>query len=1183
MSIDATGGSKTEGATFAAASKDGAIEKKSESTANEVSSNKPYKDNPLAQFGVSNPANYGLSVKKNVKENEGEIKISPNGEVEFVPKEGFSGKAEFSVEITRKDGVKVEVKYEVEVKPSTPSYAPKSDPVALTPVLRGGVVTGQLNATTTSQTPLPLVFAVENAPAGGTLVITNPATGEFTYTPAAGYTPDPNTPITFSYTVTDAEGNKSAPISVSLAVEAQPAYTPSSAPVSVTPTFSGGNVSGQLTATTTAETPLPLTYSAVGTPSAGGTVTVNPTTGEFTYTPPAGYTPDPNNPVTFTYTVTDANGNVSDPITVTVTLNRAPVATASSLTTNEDTAGTGTLTGTDEDGNSLTYALATNPTKGTVSLTSSSGAYTYTPNANENGADSFTFTVTDGNAVSSAETVSVTITPVADAPVTTNGSFSTDLEVALNNTLSTLATSVEGNALTFSIVATSSNGVLVLNNVSTGSFTYTPNANFSGSDSFTFKVNDGVDSNTATVSLTINHVNRAPVASAASFSTNEDVAYAGNLSATDADGDTLTYRIGTNPTKGNVSLTASTGAYVYTPTANANGADSFTFIVNDGTADSSTTTITITINALNDLPVTVNGNFSTTEETTLNDSLNSLTTDVDGDALTFAIVTDVSNGTLNLTDASTGSFTYTPDTEYTGIDSFTFRVSDAAGNSNTSTATVTTNGAMLCTGRENETTWDAGEDGTSLATAYVICNRTTWNLIADNAAMMTKIYKLGADIDCTGGCTQIGSNINPFKGTFNGRNFNINNLDLTGTGDYQGLFRYVQNNTTAIATIKDLTVNYDSFDILTGGHRGGLVGYSTGTATYKNIIKNITVNFSSPITLNISSHFGGVVGYASDTTMEDLTVNWNLNFSASQMSIAGGIVGFAFESTLTNAVFQGTGSFTITGGWGSDPTLGGIVGFASTNVSLTNVHNKIPLAIIGDELGGVVGVATNNIDITQSSNTAALSVTNGSYAGGIAGRLDGNNSSSISKSFNTGAVSGTYNYIAGIVGTTDADITKSYNTGNVSGQSFVGGIAGRALFSSITDCYVGSQSVSTLTITSSDGSDRTGGAIGSAEYSQIERVLILADIVGGGAGSTNIGAIAGFNDTSSYTANYWDSSRLDTFSSNATGTAATTAELTTTDTTPANGLIDLLENNGFTHDVNNWDLSTGAYPTLGWE
>src|SRR5439155_1724650 len=192
------------------------------------------------------------------------------------------------------------------------------------------------------------------------------------------------------------------------------------------------------------------------------------------------------------------------------------------------------------------------------------------------------------------------------------------------------------------LVSGPSHGTLSLN--SNGSFSYTPSANYNGSDSFVYKVNDGTaDSNLATVSLTITAVNDAPVATAESYTTAEDTALTVNAAsglltdATDIDGDPLTAVLDRRPSVDALTLN-SDGPFSYTPAVNYNGGDSFTYKVNDGTADSNLATVGLTITAVNDAPVATAESYTTAEDTSL--TVNAATgvlanaTDIDGDPLT---------------------------------------------------------------------------------------------------------------------------------------------------------------------------------------------------------------------------------------------------------------------------------------------------------------------------------------------------------------------------------------------------------------------------------------------------------------------------------------------------------------------------------------------------------------------
>ena len=159
-----------------------------------------------------------------------------------------------------------------------------------------------------------------------------------------------------------------------------------------------------------------------------------------------------------------------------------------------------------------------------------------------------------------------TITNDDHSPVAASQSPSTNEDVALPVTLA--ATDADGDALTYSIVSGPAHGSL--NTLVGNSVTYTPSANYNGPDSFTFQASDGVNSsNTATVSLTVNPVNDAPVATANSATLAEDTPQSVGLPASDVDGDGLTYSIVGSPTHGTLSGTGP--SRTYTPAANYNG------------------------------------------------------------------------------------------------------------------------------------------------------------------------------------------------------------------------------------------------------------------------------------------------------------------------------------------------------------------------------------------------------------------------------------------------------------------------------------------------------------------------------------------------------------------------------------------------------------------------------------
>jgi VCBS repeat-containing protein len=373
--------------------------------------------------------------------------------------------------------------------------------------------------------------------------------------------------------------------------------------------------------------------------------------------------------------VSDPSSEISYQVPSTTT-NRAPVAAARTATTNEDQAVAITLSATDADGNALTYSIVTQPGMGTLS---GSGANrTYTPNANANGTDTFTYRANDGSLNSNTATVTITVTPVNDAPVAGNLTVTTAEDQAVGIVLA--ATDKEASSLAYSIVSPPTKGTL---SGSGANRTYTPNADVTGTDTFTYRASDGsANSNTATVSITISAVNDAPVAASQSLNTTEGRALPITLSATDKEQSTLTYRIVTQPTKG--TLSGSGASRTYTPNAGATGNDSFTFRANDGSANSNTATINISVSAVNAAPVAANRTATTSEDKAVAITLSA--TDADGDALTYSIVSQPAKGTLG---GSGASRTYTPNADAHGSDSFTYLASDGTLNSTPATVTIT--------------------------------------------------------------------------------------------------------------------------------------------------------------------------------------------------------------------------------------------------------------------------------------------------------------------------------------------------------------------------------------------------------------------------------------------------------------------------------------------------------------
>jgi uncharacterized repeat protein (TIGR01451 family)/gliding motility-associated-like protein len=368
------------------------------------------------------------------------------------------------------------------------------------------------------------------------------------------------------------------------------------------------------------------------------------------------------------------------PATVNIRDNRAPVATAPAITTPEDTPINGTITATDADGDPLTFTVSSPPAHGTV-VVNADGTYTYTPATNYNGTDTFTVIVSDGKGGATTVTVPITVSPVNDAPVATAPAITTNKNIPVNGTIT--ASDIDGDPLTFTVTTPPAHGTVVVN--PDGTYTYTPANNYSGADTFTVTVSDGKGgTTTVTINVTVNPTNVAPVATAPAVITNEDTPVNGKITATDADGDPLTFTVTTPPVHGTVVVNAD-GTYTYTPAPNYNGPDTFTVTVSDGKGGTTTVIISVTVTPVNDEPVATSPAITTPQNTAANGTITA--SDVDGDPLTFTVSTPPVHGTVVVN--ADGTYTYTPTAGYVGNDTFTVTVSDGKGGTTTVTVPVT--------------------------------------------------------------------------------------------------------------------------------------------------------------------------------------------------------------------------------------------------------------------------------------------------------------------------------------------------------------------------------------------------------------------------------------------------------------------------------------------------------------
>ena len=306
----------------------------------------------------------------------------------------------------------------------------------------------------------------------------------------------------------------------------------------------------------------------------------------------------------FEYQISDGKGGVSS-ANVTVTVNAVndlpqveddsySVAEGGSLTINAP----GVLgNDTDVDGDALTASMVSDVTKGTLTL-NPDGSFTYNPDVDFFGVDTFTYRANDPSPSVEVATVTITVVEQNDPPVANDDSYTVSedglLQVALPGLLGN-DNDNEDNPLTAAVVTEPTDGLLTLN--ADGSFEYEPDADFSGSDSFTYVANDGnSDSDIATVAITVTAINDNPVASDDSATTDQNTAVTIDVlvNDTDADGDSLTI---TNFTQGNGgSVTGNLdGTLTYTPNAGFLGNDQFNYSISDGQGGSSTAVVQVAV------------------------------------------------------------------------------------------------------------------------------------------------------------------------------------------------------------------------------------------------------------------------------------------------------------------------------------------------------------------------------------------------------------------------------------------------------------------------------------------------------------------------------------------------------------------------------------------------------------
>jgi Tol biopolymer transport system component len=509
-----------------------------------------------------------------------------------------------------------------------------------------------------------LAFEVVTQPTHGTLSGTAP---DLTYTPATGYSGADS----FTFRAKDASAtSEPATISITVAESGSPVATAQEVDaVEETPrsiTLAGTDPDGD-----------PLAFTVVSQPEHG---TLSGTAPNLTYTPAANYT----GPDSFRFTVSDG-ALESAPAWINIdveNVNDRPVATGQTITIDEDTDHDLVLTGVDPDDSDPQFDIVTPPAHGEIIQTGFDRRYQ--PRSHYNGTDSFTFTMTDGELTSEPATVTIHITPIPDRPVAVaQPTVNVTEDVAKEITL--LGLDPDGDAVTLAIVTQPAHGTL---SGDLPNLTYTPAANYNGSDSFVWTASDGtLTSPPRTVTIAVAAVDDPPVVPSFSGTVTEDTSTTIPLPATDADGETLTYTFTHASLPTGATITGAGSAWQLVMCCNFSYPTTFGFQVTarDGHSASAPAQYSYTIIAQNDPPQAKDDNAIAMPGQPVTIDVLRNDREVDGDATSIASVTAPAHGEVEIVD---DELVYTPASGNTAQVTMTYTVEDETGLADTATVTV---------------------------------------------------------------------------------------------------------------------------------------------------------------------------------------------------------------------------------------------------------------------------------------------------------------------------------------------------------------------------------------------------------------------------------------------------------------------------------------------------------------
>ena len=623
----------------------------------------------------------------------GTATVNANGTIGYTPAPGFSGPVSFTYTIcdisqpTVCSSAPVSLTVNAVVVASPDQNTTEAGSPVTTTILANDTRNGQPASLTN------VIVSLASQPANGTAVLN--ANGTVTYTPAVGF----SGVNSFSYTICDIAqpgicSTTTTSITVISTVQANPDSQTLTAGIATTvPVLTNDLRNGQPASSTNVTV-------TVTTAPATGTATVN-ANGTIGYTPAPGY----SGPVSFIYTICDiSQPTVCSTAPVGLTVISVIIANPDQNTTASGTPVTTTILANDTRNGlpasttNVIVSLASQPANGTAVL-NANGTVTYTPAIGFSGVNSFNYTICSINQPGVCSTTPVSITVAPSRPVAVNDLNQTAKNIPVSGSLRTNDSEPAGLALT--VVTTPitgpTNGTVVIQ--ASGSYTYTPAANFVGIDSFVYQIcNTAAQCTTALATIRIRdnapNANDAPIAQNDLTATtpNTPVIIAVKANDSDPDGQPLGQPIVvSSPTNGNLTLNLD-GTITYTPVSSFTGVDSFVYQVCDNGSpilcDQATVTIMVRANPAVNQTLAYDDAYSTFINVPVSGNVLTNDQDLEGNTQTVTTTPIVgpSNGSLTLT--STGSFTYTPVNSFTGTDSYVYRVCDNGAGPACTTATV---------------------------------------------------------------------------------------------------------------------------------------------------------------------------------------------------------------------------------------------------------------------------------------------------------------------------------------------------------------------------------------------------------------------------------------------------------------------------------------------------------------